>query len=247
MTSYLEQRIQEAERDGPVHEYKSGDNLMPETAELPIESTFIEVRGGKYYRMWHTEDLDERLIHVNLMATTIKQTFSLDRKDLRNARPGSKIFSFDKPVARPIELINKCRLHPQDPERPSWDLMGLPTCSKPLANPYEVDRHMQKKHATAWGAIERDRLSKERLEDRKAQQAMMEAIGRSLSPTEALDAIADPSIPAKVVQNMMELRDERKERTRVDVSCNQCSFRTWSTTQTKAANKLKKHVKDQHA
>lgn len=251
MTSYIEERIKEAETDGPIHEFQAGDNLQQETTEVPLESNFVEVKGGKYYRMWHAEDLDERLIQVNLMNSVLKQRFATTRKDLRHARPGDKIFVFEQPKARPPELMNRCRLHPKDPDRENWDTMGLPTCSKPLANPYEVDRHMQKKHSTAWGAIERERLSRERLEDRKAQSAMMEAIGRSLTPTEALDAIADPTIPTQVVQDMMELREESKPsqapRNRVDIHCLQCSYKTWSTTLTKANNKLKKHVEETHA
>ena len=244
MTTYIDQRIAEAETDGPVHEYKTGDNLQLETPEVPLESNFVEIKGGKYYRMWHAEDLDERLIQVNLMNSVLKQRFPATRKDLRNARPGDKIFVFEQPKARPPELLNRCRLHPKDPDRGNWDAMGLPTCSKPLANPYEVDRHMQKKHSTAWGAIERDRLRSERDEDRLAQRVMMEAIGRVAAPAAAPQIIDEPEAPP----SNDEILDHRSKGERVRVFCTEpdCGHSTWSTTKTKATNKLKKHTEDKH-
>lgn len=230
MTSYLEQRVKEAETDGPVHEFQTGDSLHTESADLPVNINVVEARGGKYYRMWHAEDLTERLIHVNLMNNVIKQRFSVGAQ-LQNARPGDRVFVFDRPKARPPELRNRCRLHPDDLDREIWDAMGLPICSKPLANPYEVDRHMQKKHSTAWGTIERDRLKKERDEDRTAQKVMMDAIARQAMG--GIPTIVDeaPSAP---------------QTSRAHAECNQCSYTTRSTSKTKANNKLKKHVKDTH-
>lgn len=249
MSTYLDQRIKEAEMDGPVHEYKAGDNLQQETHEVPLESNFVEVKGGKYYRMWHAEDLDERLIHVNLMNNALRQRFPASEKGLRHARPGDKMFVFERPVARPPELINRCRLHPNDPDRPEWDKMGLPTCSKPLANPYEVDRHMQKKHSTAWGAIERERTRRERDEDRLAQRTMMEAIGGVVAP-QAPKVMDEPIIKVATPYFNTDTPPAEKvplTRKRVDVTCDQCSYTTWSTSQTKVNNKLKKHVEDKHA
>ncbi len=250
MTTYIEQRIAEAETDGPVHEFQSGDNLQQETPEVPLESNFVEVKGGKYYRMWHAEDLDERLIQVNLMNSVLKQRFPTTRKDLRHARPGDKVFVFEQPKARPPELMNRCRLHPKDPARPEWDAMGLPTCSKPLANPYEVDRHMQKKHSTAWGAIERDRLHKERQEDRAAQRAMMKAITKETLDDPSFTDIIDKDIKVvqtwKAAEGGLAQDSEIVPTRRVTVECGQCDFRTWSTTKTKANNKLKKHTEAEH-
>lgn len=247
MTTYLEQRIAEAETEGPVHEYRVGDAIHTENADLPVDITMIEQRGGKYYRMWHTEDLSERLIHVNLMPSVMKKRFP-DDATLIHARPGGKVFAFERPNARPRVLVDKCRLHPQDHEREVWDGMGLPVCAKKLANPYEVDRHMQKKHLTAWGTIEREREKLERAEDRKAQHVMMEALaGKSLTPTERLDIATDPEIPNDVAITVTKFRSDKDTKPRHYISCTQCKFRTWSTTEQKANNKLKTHVESTHA
>jgi len=242
MTSSLEQRIQAAERDGPVHEYAAGDVLHHETADLPVEMHIVEQRGGKYYQMWHAEDGTERLIHVNLMNGVLKMRFNERHEPLLHGRRGGRIFVFDRPTHRPREMVNFCRLHPNDPDRSDWDLMGLPVCKKPLANPYEVDRHMQKKHSTAWGTIERERTKLERDEDRKAQHVMMQAIGRTAAPTPPTESLVEvPSTDyAKIEFKPMDTN------TRVNVSCPYCDFRTWSTTKTKANNKLKKHQLESH-
>ena len=250
MTTYLEQRLAEAESDGPVHEFGAGDALHTETADLPLDVTVVEQHGGKYYTMWHTEELTERLIHVNQMAGVMKRRYPADAV-LVYARPGGKVFTVDRPKHRPPELVNFCRLHPDDPDRERWNAMGLPRCAKSLANPYEVDRHMQKKHATAWGTIERERLRAERDEDRKAQRVMMETLTKQtledpsfteISPRD-VEVVKDWKDAAVGVDSDSQIVSPR----RVTVECAICGHKTWSTTQLKANNKLKKHMEATHA
>jgi len=245
MTTYLDARIKEAEVDGPVHEFRTGDSLHRESPDLPVDINVVEVKGGKYYRMWHAEDLTERLIHVNLMNNAVNARFTEKHEPLRHARKGDRVFVFERPAARPPELLNRCRLHPNDPERAEWDKMGLPVCKKPLANPYEVDRHMQKKHSTAWGTIERDRLKAERDEDRQAQRVMMDALARGVAPSPTANDVVEASPEPKEIfgnpSTTIELIPEAPKSKRVDIQCDVCSYKTWSTSKTKANNKLKKH------
>jgi hypothetical protein len=80
-----------------------------------------------------------------------------------------------------------CMLHASDPNRAHYDEMGMAVCpAGKLASPYEVQQHMMKKHPKEWGAIEHERIERERLEDRAAQAAMMNTLAgkATTEPTE---------------------------------------------------------------
>ena len=94
---------------------------------------------------------------------------------LRRRRPdGTYVFTTKKPAFEPARGILKCFLHPDNPERKRYDLIGLPVCRKSnLTAPYMVEKHMKNRHPTAWAIIEKEKLDKEKAEDREFQRGII--------------------------------------------------------------------------
>ncbi len=70
--------------------------------------------------------------------------------------------------------IYRCLLHADDPNREHYDLLGLAVCPKGnLASPFQVRRHMMKKHKVEWESIEQERIDAEKKEDREFQRQLM--------------------------------------------------------------------------
>lgn len=86
---------------------------------------------------------------------------------------GSYVFGL-KQTVKPVVGTFKCLLHTDDPNRDHYNAMGFAVCPKDnLASPYQVMRHMQKRHKTEWGAIDQERKDAEKKEDRDFQRALM--------------------------------------------------------------------------
>ncbi len=87
---------------------------------------------------------------------------------------GSLIFTTIKPPFEPPVGTNKCILHKEAPDRKLYDEMGLPVCpASHLSSPYQVKRHMQKRHPAEWAAIEHERETLDKAEDRALRRKML--------------------------------------------------------------------------
>ena len=87
---------------------------------------------------------------------------------------GTLVFGLEQTVT-PKEGQFKCLLHEDDSNRAHYNDIGLAVCPKGnLASPYQVRRHMEKRHKTEWGAIEAERIESEKQEDRDFQRTLME-------------------------------------------------------------------------
>ena len=76
----------------------------------------------------------------------------------------------------------KCLLHPDDPNRNHYDDLGFAVCHKKLTSPYQVKRHMGKRHKSEWAAIEEERKDRERQEDRDFQRQLMAKVTEERPP-----------------------------------------------------------------
>ena len=105
------------------------------------------------------------------------------RGAIQKKRPdGSRIFTTVKPSEEPKRGSLKCMLHEDNPNRPHYDDLGLPTCRKSnLTSPFQVRRHMEKRHPQEWATLEQERIERKEQDDRDFQRAMMSG----LKPPEA--------------------------------------------------------------
>ena len=104
------------------------------------------------------------------------------RHHLEKKRPdGSVVFTTVKPKFAPKRGHLKCMLHPDSPDREHYDKLGLPTCRKSnLTSPYQVIRHMQKRHKTEYATIKEEEARREKQQaredkerDRKFQESLI--------------------------------------------------------------------------
>lgn len=71
----------------------------------------------------------------------------------------------------------KCLLHVDNPNRAHYDDLGLPTCRKAnLTSPFQVQRHMAKRHKVELATIEQEKLAIEKEENREFQRGLLSQI-----------------------------------------------------------------------
>ena len=114
---------------------------------------------------------------ISVKETMVPSTLGKRHKD--KARPaliGQPVFS-RTPVHEVEQGHSMCLLHPERPERPLYQSMGLPPCmTSSFASEYEVERHMQTKHKNEWKAIQALTEKGEKAEAKTIQQATLEAM-----------------------------------------------------------------------
>ena len=128
---------------------------------FPAAATFSSPHG--YITVYDQRNGDPSLINRYMLTPMLK------KKDAN----GKRIFWTSPPAdlpPRPMGL--NCMLHRNDPNREEYDKLGLPICIRVnLANPYEVLKHMQSRHKTAWGAIQEENRRKEKEGERRDKDA----------------------------------------------------------------------------
>lgn len=77
--------------------------------------------------------------------------------------------------------LNKCLLHPDNPQRAEYDKWGLPVCeSAKLASPGEVRRHMELRHPSADKIIKAEQQELQRQQELAAQHALASSVLEAL-------------------------------------------------------------------
>lgn len=109
----------------------------------------------------------------------INKNMLLDK--LKIMKDGKKVFTTVKPEGVTVRKgIIKCLLHPSHPDRERFNEMGLPVCRKSnIPSKYELTRHMEIKHKTAWKTLELERIEKEKEEDKRFQRDMLKQMASS--------------------------------------------------------------------
>jgi len=102
---------------------------------------------------------------------------------------GSLVFTTVKPDVTPFRGNLKCMLHQDLPSREDYDQLGLPTCPKSnLTSPFQVLRHMQKRHKMEWAAIENERVEAERKEERELRRLLLTNSANIIQPEKVEEA-----------------------------------------------------------
>lgn len=159
----LEEAVRTAEKAKEPGETKVGEVLETGGEETgPTKIASIESAG--YVYIYDTRTYERSVTNKNML-----------RDQLKKKRPdGSHVFTTVKPKPAPRRGKQKCWLYPSDPNRGEYDRLGLPVCMKSnLTSPYQVTRHMQKRHPAEWATIEKERTDKEKEEDRKFQRMIL--------------------------------------------------------------------------
>lgn len=161
-----EKSIEEQLRDAEV---------VPE-AQLEIEGKSGDVEymkpepvlsAGQVY-IYDTKTHERSVCRRNILPHKLK----LKRED------DSSVFTTVKPKALPRRGVLKCMLHP-DERTEMYDAWGFPTCKKSnLTSPFQVRRHMQKRHKQEYEAIKEEETRIEKEKDRKERDAIIKLASR---------------------------------------------------------------------
>ena len=148
--------------------------VVPE-AQLEIEGTF---EGAEYVKaepvlsagqvyIYDTKTRERSVCRRNILVRKLK----LKRED------GSQVFTTVKPATPPERGHLKCMLHP-DERTEMYDAWGFPVCKKSnLTSPFQVRRHMQKRHKQEYEAIKEEKSRIEKDEERQLRESIIN-IGR---------------------------------------------------------------------
>lgn len=160
--------------------------------EVPVEMTLAQLTSAGWCYIYERLTGERSIANKNMLGQLLKV-----KED-----DGSFRFTTVKPINPPFPIKRgtlKCILHKDDPNRMHYTELGMPECPKSnLTSPYQVRRHMLKKHPDQWRDIEQERTDRERKEDRDLQMAIL---GRA-KPTED---IGTPEAPLYVSD-----KDKRK-------------------------------------
>jgi len=168
MVKAIEEQIRDAEiaLETPLEidkdEIKSAQSLGVESMEVG------EVLSAGQVYIYDTRTGDRSICNRNNLA-----------HNLTKKRPdGSLVFTTVKPKVQPKRGTHLCMLHKDYPGRHKYDELGLPYCPKDnLMNPFQVRRHMQKRHKVEYAAI----MEEETREDKDRRRRLDEALIKSAS------------------------------------------------------------------
>ena len=130
-------------------------------------------------KLWRLDTGEE----LDIIPSMAKAT--LDTRD----EQGNPVFTSTPQELKSVGVV-KCKLHPDDPNRPQWDAMGLPVCDlEGIDNIHERDLHVELAHVRSSAAIKRveaqqkdDKQDAERREDRVFMRGILSAIGGNAVP-----------------------------------------------------------------
>jgi len=165
-------------------EEKTIEELMRDAENVPEDQLEIEGKVDDVEYMTPAEVLSSGQVYIYDTKTNersvcrrniLAHKLSLRRPD------GSLIFTTVKPKKSPKRGVLKCMLHP-DERKELYDAWGFATCMKSnLTSPFQVRRHMQKRHKQEWEAIQEEERRTERDKERQLRESLI-GLGKSKQP-----------------------------------------------------------------
>jgi hypothetical protein len=143
-----------------------GEVVSKDAAEAsPMNVTELTSAGWVY--IYDTKTHERSITNKNML-----------RAQLLKKRPdGSTVFTTSKPDEVPFRGTLKCLLHPDDPNRGHYDELGLPVCKKSnLTSPFQVKRHMEKRHRMEYQTIETERKETKEANEQAQVLALMKKL-----------------------------------------------------------------------
>ena len=135
-------------------------------ANQPAPMTLAELSSAGWVYIYEISDGQRSIANRNMLPQLLKVKVN-----------GKLRFTTRKPDYEPKRGTLKCLLHKDDSNRAHYNEIGFVTCPKSnITSPYQVARHMEKRHPVEWKTIEKERTDKEKAEDRQFQHAVLNAV-----------------------------------------------------------------------
>lgn len=180
-TALLEKVMTMVENAPEPSASEDGKVIHQSDEDLPMTIVKGKVSSAGYVTVYNRETGEPSVINKNMLFNQLK-------KKLENGQRAFTTKRSEAPI--PYRGTFKCMLHPTDDRREHFDRMGIPVCNKDnIPNDYQLLRHMQIKHKTAWAQIEKERQDAERAADRKWQESLIRiAEGKGLGDAQVKGA-----------------------------------------------------------
>lgn len=176
----LEEMLRDVEEF--ASETKTGTVVHKGDEDVPAPVIISSIEGGGKVKVYDTKTGEMSWVLYN------RDTGGMLRGALRQKNPdGTHRFQLKKPPFEPPKGTLRCYLHPDNPERELYNKMGLPVCRKSnITAPYMVEKHMKNRHPTAWAIIEKEKVDREKKEDREFNRSLISlASGKTVGTPEA--------------------------------------------------------------
>ena len=162
-----EKTIEEKMRDAEV---VAEDQVVIEGKVEEVEyMTAPEVLSAGQVYIYDTKTGERSVCRRNILAHKL----GLRRPD------NSLVFTTIRPSISPERGHLRCMLHP-DERKPIYDTWGFSTCKKSnLTSPFQVRRHMQKRHKQEYETIKEEEARIEKKEERKLREALIKSASKS--------------------------------------------------------------------
>ena len=138
--------------------------VIEKDKELDVEMTPTKLKSAGYVIIYDIRTHEPSICSRNNLRNCLQKK----RSD------GSIVFTTIKPKASPKRGSFKCMLHAEAPERDHYNDLGLPTCKKSnLTSPYQVIRHMQKRHKVEYATIKEEETRLEKEKERELRESLI--------------------------------------------------------------------------
>ena len=129
--------------------------------------TATELQSAGYVYVYDNRTGDRSVVNRNML----EQQLTKKRED------GTYAFTTQKPPFERQYGDIKCLLHKDDPNRETYDRMGLAYCTKDnLTATHDLRVHMEKRHRREWATIDGEKIEEERARERARQDNLADAI-----------------------------------------------------------------------
>jgi hypothetical protein len=174
---------------------KGDDNSAP--------MVVTSLKSAGYSFIWDTETHEKSVTNNNMLPA-----------QLRKKRPdGSRVFTTVDPKIAPTRGALRCMLHPENTDRIYFDSLGLPVCMKSnLTSPFQVKRHMQKRHRQEWETIESEKKEKADIRNVQLQESLIKAAGGQVPEAPKEPDIIVPEEKRELYVSPNEYVSRRKKR-----------------------------------
>ncbi len=189
----IESMVREAKSAPEPGTIKAGQVLHQGDDSAPAPQVALKLKSAGYAYIWDNRTGEMSITNMNMLRA------QLDKK----REDGSQVFTTINPHIKLKRGSLKCMLHKDSPNRAHFTELGLAICTKSnLTSPYQVIRHMQRRHHQEWETIEAERITAEKADEKADRKALRDIlIGKATgnNPPDRLDAItSDTMVEASV-------------------------------------------------
>lgn len=154
-----------------------GKTIDDEGGRYAVPMVAAQVESAGYTYVYDQATGDRSTVNNNMLKQALAKLHPDTGKIMFALRPPTRVTDGVRQVVVPFAGTHKCRLHPDDPERPLWDEMGFVVCTKDnLRTRHARDMHLRNRHKDEYKAIKEREAEIERDEAKLERRALLSVV-----------------------------------------------------------------------